>query len=187
MMNTMNLLKPRAAAAAILALLVAVLTPAGAQDSRMPSTEEIIRKLTQPKLNPDDLKSNAVQVEGRRRRAEPAPGPSIDLAVNFEYASAQLTADARIVLDNLGKALADPALSGSRFRIAGHTDARGGDAYNLQLSRQRARAVAAYLKREHRIDAQRLNVEGYGRSQLLDPDHPASAVNRRVQITNLGA
>lgn len=160
--------------------------PAVAQDSRTPSAEEIIRKLMQPQLSPDDLKNNAVQVEGRRRRADVAPGPSVDLAVNFEYASAKLTPDARLVLDNLAKALADPALSGSRFRVAGHTDARGSDAYNLTLSKQRARAAADYLVREHGIDAQRLSVEGFGERQLLDPANPESAVNRRVQITNLG-
>lgn len=165
--------------------LIAV-APALAQESRPPSTEEIIRKLMQPQLSPDDLKSNAVQVEGRRRRADVAAGPSIDLAVNFEYASAKLTPDARLVLDNLAQALVDPALSGSRFRVAGHTDARGSDAYNLGLSKLRARAAADYLVRTHRIDAQRLSVEGFGRRQLLDPANPESAVNRRVQITNLG-
>ena len=163
-----------------------VIAPAIAQESRMPTAEEIIRKLMQPTVSPEDLKSNAVQVEGRRQRTEPALGPSIDLAVNFEYASAKLTPDARIVLDNLGQALSDAALRDSRFRIAGHTDARGSDAYNLTLSRQRARSVADYLVRQHRIDARRLGIEGYGRSQLLDPDNPASPVNRRVQITNLG-
>ena len=176
-----------ASAGAILALLFIALAPAAAQDSRAPTTEEIIRRLMQPKLSADDLKSNAVQIEGRRRHAEAAPGPSIDLAVNFEYASARLTADARLVLDNLGLALADPALSGARFRIAGHTDARGGDAYNLALSKRRAQSVADYLTRQHRIDPQRLSVEGFGRSQLLDAANPASAVNRRVQITNLGS
>ena len=175
------------AIAAALALLVLAIVPAAAQDSRPPTAEEIIRRLTQPKLNPDDLKSNAVQIEGRRQRAVTAPGPSIDLAVNFEYASAKLTPDARLVLDNLGKALADAALASSRFRVAGHTDARGGDAYNLALSKQRARSVADYLRSQHGIAAQRLSVEGYGRSQLLDATAPDSAVNRRVQITNLGS
>lgn len=181
------MLKLNAAAGGILALLVLALAPAAAQDSRVPSAEEIIRRLTQPKVSPDDLKSNAVQVEGRRQRAQQPSQQSIDLAVNFEYASARLTPDARIVLDNLGQALADPALRDSRFRIAGHTDARGGDAYNLALSRRRALAVANYLARQHGIDAQRLTVEGFGRSQLLDPANPESAVNRRVQITNLGS
>jgi OOP family OmpA-OmpF porin len=156
-----------------------------AQDSRAPSVEDIVKKLMQPKLTEDNLKSNAIAIEGRRSRAvQPA---SIDLAVNFEYASAKLSPDARIVLDNLGKALADPALRDSRFRVAGHTDARGSDAYNLNLSRLRARSVAEYLRSEHHIDAKRLSVEGFGRSQLLDPAKPDSAINRRVQITNLGS
>jgi OOP family OmpA-OmpF porin len=175
------------AASGALALSVALAVPASAQDTRTPTAEEIIRKLMQPAIKPDDLKSNAVQVEGRRQRSETAPGPSIDLAVNFEYASAKLTPDARIVLDNLGRALANPALADARFSVAGHTDARGGDAYNLALSKKRAQSVADYLISEHGIAAQRLDVEGYGRRRLLDAANPASAVNRRVQVTNLGS
>ena len=171
----------------VLLPLAGLVAPSVAQDTLAPTVQEIIRKLTQPKVSPEDLKSDAVQVEGLRQRAEPGPGPSVDLAVNFEYASAKLTPDARIVLDNLGQALSDAALRDSRFRIAGHTDARGSDAYNLNLSKLRARSVADYLVRQHRIDARRLSIEGYGRSQLLDPDNPESAVNRRVQITNLGS
>ncbi len=155
-----------------------------AQDPRAPSVEDIVKKLTQPRLTTDNLKNNAISIEGRRARVEQSA--SIDLAVNFEYASARLTPDARLILDNLGRALADPALRTARFGVAGHTDARGGDAYNLELSRQRARSVADYLRQQHKIDEQRLDVEGFGRNQLLDPAHPESAVNRRVQITNLG-
>jgi len=171
-------------AAACIALMTG---SAIAQDARVPSAAEIIRKLTQPQITPDDLRNNAVRVEGSRRRAETTSGASIDLAVNFEYASAQLTPDARIVLDNLGQALTDAALKAARFSVAGHTDARGGDAYNLNLSRQRARAVAEYLTRQHGIDGRRLVVEGFGRSRLLDSANPDSAANRRVQVTNLGS
>lgn len=170
-----------------LALTFGFAVPVAAQRARMPSVEEIVRKLTQPQVSEEDLRNNAVQVEGRRQRADTEPTGSIDLAVNFEYASAKLTPDARIVLDNLGRALADPALRDSRFRIAGHTDARGGDAYNLALSKRRAQSVADYLVRQHHIGAERLSIEGFGRSRLLDPANPASAVNRRVQITNLGS
>ncbi len=170
----------------VLAFAFAIPPPAAAQRAPMPSVEDIVRKLTKPKVGDEDLRNNAVQVEGRRPRAAAEPAGSIDLAVNFEYASAALTPDARIVLDNLGRALADPALRDARFRIAGHTDARGGDAYNLALSKRRAKSVADYLARQHRIGAARLSVEGFGRSQLLDPANPESAVNRRVQVTNLG-
>ena len=159
--------------------------PVMSQSSGAPTKEEIIERL-KPRFAPEDLRSNAVRVEGRRPRAEAQSSQSIDLAVNFEYASARLTPDARIVLDNLGQALADAALRDSRFRIAGHTDARGSDAYNLVLSRQRARSVADYLMHQHYVDAKRLVVEGFGRRQLLDAANPESAVNRRVEVTNLG-
>ena len=170
-----------------LALAAAFAATASAQNSRMPSVEDIVRQLSTPALTPDMLRNNAIAVEGRRESASEPPSQSINLEVNFEYASSTLTPDARIVLDNLGRALADAALRDSRFRIAGHTDARGGDAYNLMLSRQRARAVADYLVRQHGIDARRLTVEGFGRSRLLDSANPESAVNRRVQVTNLGS
>ena len=168
-----------------LLLLFGALNPAAAEERRVPTAEDIIRRLQlPPQISPDSLRNNAIAIEGRREREQQAP--SIDLQVNFEYASAILTADARIVLDNLGSALGDQALRSARFRIGGHTDARGSDAYNLVLSRQRARSVAQYLMRQHAIAAKRLEVEGYGRSQLLDAGNPEGAVNRRVQITNLG-
>jgi OmpA-OmpF porin, OOP family len=178
-----------------------------AQTSRQPSAEEIVRKLAQPPANttpaaadtPDTSStegatsqpttrslSRGIRIENRVAAAATAAPPSLDLEVNFEFNSARLTPDARIVLDNLGQALNDPALRDSRIRIAGHTDAKGGDAYNLNLSRARAQSVADYLANQHRIDNKRLMVEGLGRTQLLDPANPESAVNRRVQVVNLG-
>jgi outer membrane protein OmpA-like peptidoglycan-associated protein len=106
--------------------------------------------------------------------------------VNFEYASAKLSPDARIVLDNLGQALNHASLQNARIQLVGHTDAKGGDAYNLTLSRQRAQSVANYLSGQHGIAAKRLTVEGMGRSQLAVADEPYSALNRRVQVINLG-
>jgi outer membrane protein OmpA-like peptidoglycan-associated protein len=77
-------------------------------------------------------------------------------------------------------------LRAARIRIGGHTDARGADAYNLALSRQRAQAVADYLARQHGVRPERLQVEGYGRQRLADPANPESVVNRRVEVVNLG-
>lgn len=161
--------------------------------SRRPSAQEIVERL---KPAPEEFQSRSftpgtrsleakgVSVEGRRAPTEAQP--SIDLDVNFEYASAQLTADARIILDNLGRALTDPALRNSHFLLAGHTDAKGTDEYNQALSMRRAQAVAGYLTKQYNVEANRLKVEGYGRSKLLDPANPLSAINRRVQVANLG-
>lgn len=187
-------------------MAAAACTVALAQSPRQPTAEEIVRKLAQPPANtanaapeaaanssesdaPQPVSrsiSRGIRIENRVAAAAPPPAPSLDLEVNFEFNSSRLTPDARIVLDNLGRALNDPALRESRIRIAGHTDAKGGDTYNLNLSRARAQSVADYLASQHGVDSKRVQVEGLGRTQLLDPANPESAVNRRVQVVNLG-
>ena len=123
-----------------------------------------------------------VTVEGQET---PPPAAEVNLAVSFEFNSAQLTNDGMIALDALGKALTDPALQASRFRLAGHTDAVGSDVYNQKLSEQRAGAVRAYLVSHFQLDPAKFEVVGFGRTQLFDPANPTSAANRRVQVTRL--
>ncbi len=167
-------------------------TMAQAQEvTRRPSAQEIVERLTPPpetyhvrSIQPRSISAKGVTVEGRKTTVEDSP--SIDLDVNFEYNSDKLTADARLMLDNLGSALTDPSLKDSHFLLAGHTDASGGDAYNLALSKRRAQAVADYLTSQYGVEAARLKVEGYGRNKLLDLANPNSAMNRRVQVVNLG-
>jgi outer membrane protein OmpA-like peptidoglycan-associated protein len=167
--------------AAWLALLpLAALAQTGA---RQPTAQELVERLRPDTPEEAAIRPRGISVEGRRAQVQ---APSVDLDVNFEYASAALTPDARAVLDTLGKALTDPALKDSRFQVAGHTDASGSDAVNLALSEQRAQTVAVFLQREYGISAKRLQVNGFGRSKLLDAANPLSAVNRRVQIVNLG-
>lgn len=137
------------------------------------------QKPQQPRLHRD---RRGVITEG-----VPAEQPlSVNLYVNFAYNSADLTSDARITLDGLGTALRDPRLSGFSFVIAGHTDATGGTDFNQKLSERRAAAVRSYLIAQFGIPAERLTASGYGKSQLLDPDHPEDGVNRRVQVINAG-
>ncbi|TGQ16373.1 MULTISPECIES: OmpA family protein [unclassified Mesorhizobium] len=112
---------------------------------------------------------------------------AVNLYVTFAYDSADLLNDSIITLDALGKALTDPSLTSSRFLIAGHTDARGTDEYNQKLSVRRAEAVANYLISNFSISASRLDVKGYGKTELYDPNRPDDQVNRRVQVVNLSA
>lgn len=153
-------------------------------DNRKPNAEQIVERLTIPASPGRTRGWRGVTVEAGEPQNKAAP--SIDLEVNFEFASALLSSDARIVLDHLGLALNHASLQSARIKLAGHTDAKGGDAYNLTLSRQRAQAVANYLSNQHGIAAQRLTVEGMGRNQLAVVNDPYSALNRRVQVINLG-
>ena len=67
--------------------------------------------------------------------------------------------------------------------IYGHTDNVGNDAYNQQLSEQRAKAVYDYLV-EHNIDRNRLKFKGFGESSPRADNSTESgrALNRRTEI-----
>ena len=104
---------------------------------------------------------------------------NFDLVVTFEYNSATLTKSAKENLDEFAKALKDPRLDTSSFIVEGHTDGKGSDSYNLELSSRRAAAVVAHLK-ERGVDAAKLEPRGYGKLKPLAAD-PLSATNRRVE------
>jgi outer membrane protein OmpA-like peptidoglycan-associated protein len=105
----------------------------------------------------------------------------LDLVVQFDFDSARLQAVSRPLLQNLADALATPRLSGTRFLVQGHTDAKGTAAYNDALSARRAQAVADFLQSKG-IQADRLKTEGKGFSELLLRDQPEAPENRRVRI-----
>lgn len=122
--------------------------------------------------------------------AEPrAPQPPVSVAprrltldgVNFEPDSVRLTADSIAVLDNAAATLQQ--WGEVRIEVAGHTDARGSAAYNLELSQRRADAVRAYLVKKG-VNARRLTARGYGESDpVADNRTPAGRLqNRRVEL-----
>jgi outer membrane protein OmpA-like peptidoglycan-associated protein len=111
--------------------------------------------------------------------------PKIDLEVYFDYKSSAIASRAVPTLMSLGKALSNPDLKGSVFMIAGYTDAKGGDQYNLTLSEQRAEAVKRFLIQKFSLPAESLMSVGYGKEHLKDPQNPLAAENRRVQVVNM--
>lgn len=121
--------------------------------------------------------------------SSPAKPPSINLTVQFELGSAELTADAMRTLDELGRALTNPTLAGYRFRIEGHTDTVGTAEYNKNLSDLRAAAAARYLEGKFGVSASRLETVGMGDTALLvaTPPQTPDVRNRRVQVINIGA
>ena len=78
--------------------------------------------------------------------------PSIDLEVNFEYNSDAIGPKATPQVTALGQALSSPDLKGGTFIVAGHTDGKGGDAYNQGLSERRADAVKRFLLEKYGIE-----------------------------------
>lgn len=138
------------------------------------SVEELIDALTPP---PRPLTRGITPV----LRQEDMP--HVDLAVEFEFASSSLTAEARDLLATLARALQAPALAGHSFLLAGHTDAVGSHAANDRLSLERAEAVRSYLVGSHGIAPERLRTEGHGMRRLLFADAPEDGRNRRVEVS----
>lgn len=67
----------------------------------------------------------------------------------------------------------------TRIQVGGHTDQRGSEQYNQQLSRQRAEAVRNALV-QHGVNPSRINTRGYGESMPISSSY---AQNRRVEVT----
>jgi outer membrane protein OmpA-like peptidoglycan-associated protein len=111
--------------------------------------------------------------------------PKIDLEINFDYNSADISARSLSSVQALGKALTNPDLKGSTFVVAGHTDAAGGESYNQDLSERRADAIKRYLVDKYGIASSDLVTVGYGKSKLKDAANPMADANRRVQVVNM--
>lgn len=111
--------------------------------------------------------------------------PKIDLEINFDYNSADISAKSLPSVQALGRALTNNDLKGSTFVVAGHTDAAGSDAYNQDLSERRADSIKRYLVEKYGINGTDLVTVGYGESKLKDPGQPLAEANRRVQVVNM--
>lgn len=122
-------------------------------------------------------------------QAQPTPEQaiSIDLPADvlFDFDKAELRADAARSLDKAAELL--KSYPQAPIDVVGHTDGKGGDAYNDALSQRRAAAVAAALQsRTGRLIATR----GMGKRQPVAPnttpdgrdDPDGRQRNRRVQI-----
>jgi outer membrane protein OmpA-like peptidoglycan-associated protein len=74
---------------------------------------------------------------------------------------------------------------GEVFMIEGHTDAVGSDQANLQLSRERAKAVKEALATYYVIPEENLKTVGFGEKYLKIPTEEPEAENRRVSIARI--
>jgi outer membrane protein OmpA-like peptidoglycan-associated protein len=111
--------------------------------------------------------------------------PKIDLEIQFDYNSADISSSSMPSVQALGTALSNPNLRGSTIVVAGHTDAIGGEAYNQDLSERRADSIKRYLTEKYGINGTDLVTVGYGKTKPKDPSAPMDPINRRVQVVNM--
>lgn len=101
--------------------------------------------------------------------------------VNFVVNRAELTIDAKRVLDFVAQSLnANPEVT---FEIQGHASSEGSDSYNLRLSERRAASVRTYLQSKG-VDAARMTSKGYGETQPIadNATEEGRKQNRRVEL-----
>ncbi|MFM8330531.1 MAG: OmpA family protein [Candidatus Methylumidiphilus sp.] len=154
--------------------------PLAAKPKPKPKAAEPQAKKTQPQARSQPTRKTAA------KPAAPADSaPSLGLRINFEYGSAELTADGKAQADELGKALEKILADGRQQAIlVGHTDLVGSERDNELLSQARAKAVKAYLSQSYADLASKLQDKGMGMRQPLyrDMDDATQALNRRVEV-----
>ena len=102
--------------------------------------------------------------------------------VQFAYNSAQILVASNFILEAVHKVLTEnPDLV--KISIQGHTDSKGGDAFNKRLSANRANAVMQWLIRKG-IDKKRFDSQGFGEEKPIDSNDTdeGRANNRRVEF-----
>jgi len=107
----------------------------------------------------------------------------INFRIGFDFDSAVLRDTEVPKLASLCSAM--KAVDVAVFRIVGHTDAAGTDAYNEKLSLLRAEEVKRRLVGDCGIEPARLQAVGVGKRYLYNTDDPRSEDNRRVEFQAL--
>ena len=105
---------------------------------------------------------------------------TISLNVQFEFNKATVLAVYGEQLQSIASAMR--VHSDIELVLEGHTDSRGSDAYNIDLSSRRAAAVKQKLADDYGIDADRISSVGYGESRPIASNQTKEgrARNRRV-------
>lgn len=98
----------------------------------------------------------------------------------YDFDKADIRPDAAIELDKLVQILEDnPGIS---IELSSHTDVRGTEAYNLDLSQRRAESAVEYIISQG-IDRSRITAKGYGESRLIVPNATTEEEHQRNRRT----
>lgn len=99
--------------------------------------------------------------------------PNVIDNIFYDFDKATLRPESRTALDSMAQVLRDNP--GVTIELAAHTDRKGTEAYNMDLSLRRAQSVIDYLVAAG-IDAGRLTPHGYGKS------HPKTVTPRLAKV-----
>lgn len=101
---------------------------------------------------------------------------TFDSGLMFGFDSYKLTSNTTSNLSNLANTL--NKYEDTDIIIEGHTDKKGSEEYNMELSKQRSNSVASYLGQLN-VKSSRISTQGYGE---LQPVSEIDEQNRRVEV-----
>jgi outer membrane protein OmpA-like peptidoglycan-associated protein len=106
---------------------------------------------------------------------------TFDSGLLFDFDSANLRSGAERDLAEFANSMEE--FEETKILIVGHTDSKGSEFYNKDLSERRASSAAGYLQ-EQGLDSSRLNTVGKGESEPVATNETAEGrqQNRRVEV-----
>ena len=127
------------------------------------------------------VRDSLANAQRQQEQAVAGARASLTAPVFFDYDAATLRADTRQQLEaKLPLLTANPSI---RIRVAGHTDERGSDEYNLALGQRRAASVKAFFA-ERGVDAGRIEIVSFGKERPTceTQDETCFGQNRRAEF-----
>src|SRR5256885_6293976 len=173
-------------------IALAVALPAAAQENGAIADLKFLTSDLQFKVT--DLSGNPVEIAGTVQGLQVKEiGNEVHIDLNadvlFDFDKADLLPKAQ---DTLAKAAAIiKQRAKGTVMIAGHTDSKGGEAYNIALSERRASSVRDWLRTKGGLGSMQFDAKGFGAKQPVAPnqkpdgsdDPEGRQKNRRVEIT----
>lgn len=201
--NHARLAAERAADSLRTARLRRLLTLSEAQRADLETKRQLSEQEMQAlRQRADSLRAAAEEANRRLNEAVGQLRSLVAEITNLQQTQRGLVISLSDILFDVGKSTLKPGAQASIQRIAtvltqypqhqilveGHTDATGGDEFNLQLSRDRASTVRSALVAGG-VDASKISADGYGEARpVASNDTPAGRQqNRRVEIVIVGA
>jgi peptidoglycan-associated lipoprotein len=183
----------RSVAAIALTMFVATACKKKPEPAPAPTPAPVAPAPAPPRVNQDSIDAArkaaadaaaraAADAEARRLAAEAASVRTMIAAkVYFDYDKDDIRDDAKATLDaKVGILNANTAV---RLRLAGHTDDRGSDEYNLALGQRRAASIQRYLV-SRGIAASRFETVSFGKERpaAQGENEAAWSQNRRGEF-----
>ena len=104
---------------------------------------------------------------------------SLKIEIKFPFNVSDLPPSVSTFLDEYANML--KLNSFLSIQVAGHTDSKGSETYNLKLSEERAKNVYNYLVKQG-VDTSQLSYKGYGETVLKNIKDGTNAENRRIEF-----